>query len=108
MIAEYHTNERLAREQEQQKDADEDHNIIAEIDAMMCDPMLESIAESMAMAPPESSMEHDDVQVAATSSSSSSSSSTPMPKAKAKAAAKAAATSRIAHNTRAAKKAKLQ
>ena len=45
MIAEYHTNERLAREQEQQKDADEDHNIIAEIDAMMCDPMLESIAE---------------------------------------------------------------
>jgi hypothetical protein len=106
-LSEYHANERLAREQEHRKEAEEEHHIMAEIDDMMCDPMLESISESMSLGGADLPPDHGHMHTTQAGTSSSSSSSTVLPKAKAKASAKASATSDIAKNTRAAKKAKL-
>jgi hypothetical protein len=107
-LSEYHANERLAREQEHRKEAEEEHHIMAEIDDMMCDPMLESISESMSLGGADLPPDDGHIHTTQAGTSSSSSSSTVLPKATAKASAKASATSDIVKNTRAAKKAKLQ
>ena len=108
-LAEYRANERLAREQEQRRVAEEEHNIMSEIDSMMTDPMLESLAESVASHGGQDVMLHQASEpVAPASSSSSSSAPTPKAQPKPKPAPKATSVSHIAGNTRAAKKAKHQ
>jgi uncharacterized protein involved in copper resistance len=108
-LAEYRANERFALEQERRRVAEEEHNIMSEIDSMMTDPMLMSVAESVASDGGQADMlDHGSEPVAPAASSSSSSAPTPKAQPKPKPASKGPSVSNIAGNTRAAKKAKLQ